>query len=169
MIVNEKGAFDIRQANSGDREYILNSWLLAYENSPEMRNPGIIRDDYFAYTHRLLDELISRASKAGSVYVCHQQDASYSIRGFMCAESFKAFPVVHWISVKKQEKKKGVASALLEQFYKDFDIKPGNLLYTFSSKDLRKHRDLADKARERYSIVYHPWFKYTSQEGGWEV
>lgn len=176
MIVNEKGSFDMRQAVGGDKEYILNSWLLAYKDSPEMNNPGLVSEDYFAYTHRRLDELISRSSKNGSMYVCHDPNAPYIIRGYLCAEATKAFPVVHWLNVKKKEKRKGVASALLEQFYMDFDIQPGNLLYTHSSKDLkgrfkdgRFNRDLADKAIERYHVVYHPWFKETTMPGDWEV
>ena len=175
-IINEKGAFDIRQGVAGDKEYILQSWMYAYENSPEMKMPGLSRDDYFAYTHRLLDELIYRASKAGSLYVCHQPNAPHLIRGYLCAEATVAFPVVHWLNVKKQEKRKGVASALLEQFYLDFEIEPGKLLYTFSSKDLkggfrdgRFQNELAEKAMERYGIIYHPWFKFTSQDMGWEV
>ena len=178
MIINEKGAFDIRQAVGGDKEYILQSWMYAYENSPEMSMPGMSRDDYFAYTHRLLDEIIARCSRAGSCYVCHQPNAPHLIRGYLCAEALDAFPVVYWVNVKKQEKKKGVASALMEQFYRDFEITPGKLVYTFSSKDLRGkwdkkesrfNDDLPRKAKERYGIVYHPWWKYTSQAQGWEV
>lgn len=176
MIINGKGAYDIRMATASDREYILKSWMLAYEQAPEMRMPGLIRDDYFAYTHRLLDELISRSSEKGSMYVCHQPNASYMIRGFLCAEAYTDFPVVHWVHTRKSEKKKGVASALIEQFYKDFEIQPGNLIYTFSSRDLMgkymdgKYNDeFPKRMTKRYNLCYLPWWKFTTATPGWEA
>jgi len=161
--------FDIRQATKADIPYITQSWLYTFEESPEMDLPGLIRDDYFHYQHKIIDQLIPRASKGGSLYVCHVAQQPNMIRGYLCAEAFEAFPVVHWLQVKKKDQKQGVAAALMERFYKDFDIQPGNLLYTHSCKDLRRFPNLARKAKKRYQIVYHPWLKYTTLPEAWEV
>ena len=170
-IINEKGVFDIRPANKADLEYILPSWMRTWLRSPEWNQPGVLRDEYFRHAHLILDELISRASAAGSLYVCHYPGAPHLIRGYLCAEAFQepAIAYIHWVQVKKAEWDKGVASALLEAFKTDFDVQPNqNLLYTFSARSL-KNRELASLASERHNIVYWPAFKYTSQDFGWEA
>lgn len=177
-IINEKGVFDIRQAEQGDLDYILSSWQLTWERGPEMNLPGMIRDKYFYHAHLILNEIISRASKAGSLYVCQVPNQPHLIRGFLCAEVFKEDPdqpdqpeiaYLHWVQVKKKDWDQGVASALFEAFYADFDIQPDqNLLYTFTSRALNR-RELVKKAQERYNLVAWPWFKYTSQDFGWEA
>lgn len=170
-IINEKGVFDIRPAEKGDLDYILSSWMRTWLRSPEWNQPGVLRDEYFRQAHLLLDELISRASQAGSLYVCHATGAPHLIRGYLCAEAFQQpnIAYLHWLQVKKADWQQGVASALLEAFKRDFDVQPNqNLLYTFSSRAM-KNRELAKVACERYNLVYWPNFKYTSQAFGWEA
>lgn len=171
-IINEKGTFDIRQATKADLEYILPAWMRTYEKSPEFSQPGVVRDEYFRHTHLILDELLARSSQAGSLYICCETGAPHIIRGFLCGEVFiKPIPVayLHWVQVKGKEWGKGVASALMEAFITDFGIeKDQNLLYTFSSVAMTLGK-LSRKARERYNLIYWPWFKYTSQEPGWEA
>lgn len=170
-IVNAKGVYDIRPADTGDLDYILSSWMRTWEKSPEMDLPGMLRDEYFRNTHLMLDELVARASKKGSMYVCHATGAPHIIRGFLCAEAYTAPDIayVHWIQVKRPDWNRGVASALLEAFIADFDIQPTqNILYTFGSKALTL-RKLAKTACDRYNLVAWPWFKYTSQPYGWEA
>jgi hypothetical protein len=170
MITDDKGrVFDIRQATKADIPYITQSWLYTYEESPEMDMPGFVRDNYFGYEHKRLDHLIPRASRAGSMYICHVGGAPHLIRGYLCAEAFEAFPVVHWLQVKKKFQREGVATALLTQFYQDFEITPGNLVYTYSCKDLRRFPHLTKKAVDRYNLVYLPQLKYTTMPAHWEV
>ena len=161
-IVNDKGVYDIRPATTGDLDYILSSWMRTWEKSPEMDLPGMLRDEYFREAHLILDELVSRASGNGSLYICHATGAPHIIRGYLCAEATTQPDIayVHWVQVKRAEWGKGVASALMEAFITDFDVQPSqNILYTFSSKALTL-RKLAHKARERYSLVAWPWYKF---------
>jgi len=113
-IVNAKGAFDIRPAEEGDLDYILSSWQLTWERSPEMNSPGMIRDEYFRHAHLILDELISRSSENGALYICHQPGAPHLIRGYLCGEvrSWGGVDVayLHWMQVKKRDWRQGVRS-----------------------------------------------------------
>ena len=161
----------IRQAEKGDLDYILSSWQLTYERSPEMNMPGMIRDEYFRMTHLVLDELISRSSRQGALYVACEQNAPHLIKGYACCEAFTKPDIayVHWVQVKKQFWRQGIMTLLVDQFVKDFGVTPEqNLLYTFSNKAMRIPK-FASYMNERYSTVYWPWFKYTSQEPGWEA
>lgn len=160
----------IRHATTGDLDYILSSWQLTWEESPEMHFPGMIRDEYFRMTHLVLDELISRASNKGSLYIACERQAPHLIKGYLCAEAFTQPDIayVHWCQVKKQYWRQGLMTAMLDKFCKDFGVTDEqNLLYTFGSKHMKKP-GLYRYLNDRYSMVYWPWFKYTSQEPGWE-
>ncbi len=162
-IINEKGVFDIRPAERSDLEYILSTWKLTWEQSPEMDLPGMIRDKYFEQAGKLLEEIVPRASRNGSLYICQMQGAPHIIRGFLCGEvtTEPDIAYLHWVGIKRKEWGKGVGSALMEAFIKDFDIRPEqNILYTFSSKAMQKCPGLAKKVTQRYSLVAFPWMKY---------
>lgn len=167
----------IRQATKPDLEYILSSWQLTYEESPEMNMPGLIRDEYFRHTHLILDELIARASECGSMYICHEPGAPYLIRGYLCGEVVRdphvpqiEIAYVHWVQVKKKDWGNKLFSRMMDQYIKDFDIKPEqNILYTFSSKKFKRDQDFAKHVQQKYRLVYWPWWKYTSQPRGWET
>lgn len=171
-VTTDKGTFCIRQAVKADLEYILPSWMQTYEKSPEFDQPGVVRDEYFRHTHLILDELLARASQAGSLYVCHEEGAPHIIRGYLCAEVFKKpyhVAYLHWVQVKGKQWGQGVASALIDTFKRDFDIQENqNILYTFSSKAMTLGK-LSKLARSRHNLLYWPWFKFTSMEPGWEV
>jgi len=171
-IINEHGAFDIRHAEEGDLDYILSSWQLTWERSPEWNMPGVIRDEYFRHAHLILDELISRSSANGALYVCHHTGSPHLIRGYLCGEVFKDPDIayLHWVQVKKPEWNKGVGQALMQTLVENFriDLEGGqNILYTFSNSAL-KRPSFAQRACREYNLVYWPTFKYTSQAPGWE-
>ncbi len=160
----------IRPAERGDLDYILSSWQLTYEHSPEMKLPGMIRDEYFRMTHLMLDELIARASQKGSLYVACERNAPHLIKGYLCAEAFTQPDIayLHWVQVKKKYWRQGIMTQLLDKFVEDFGVThEQNILYTFSNKAM-KIPSFYQYMNERYSMVYWPWFKITSQEPGWE-
>jgi GNAT superfamily N-acetyltransferase len=137
---------------------------------PEMAMPGLINDDYFGYQHKLIDDIIPRASKFGSAYIMNEPGAKHLYKGWMIAEPYDGLPVVHFIKVKKEHMNQGVATALLGRFYEDFGYTKGqNLVYTHSAKDIRRFRWLQEKMTEEWSAVYLPWFKYTLAKPGWEA
>jgi hypothetical protein len=161
-------SFVIRGGEPNDLDYIIASWLHAFKMSPEMRMPGLIHDDYYHHQHLIVDELIPRASEKESLYVAQAPGSKHLIKGYLVAEAFKNVAFVHWCQVKKEHWNQGIATALLNQFRTDFGIpNDANLLYTHSAQVLL-NKKFAQKACERFNLVYWPWFKHTSQPYGWE-
>jgi hypothetical protein len=159
--------YNIRAAEAGaDLKYITQSWLYSYQQSPEMNQPGLINDDYFGYQHKMIDDIIPRASAAGSAYMCYEDAGKHLFRGYLIAEPYVGLPVVHWMQVKKGSKRQGVATAMLNRFYTDFGyVKGQNLVYTHSSKDLLQGW-ASKRAKKDWSCVYLPWFKTTLAKHG---
>ena len=91
-------------------------------------------------------------------------------RGWLVAEPFDNLPVVHFLKVKKGCKREGVATALMERFFKDFNYVRGehNCVYTHSTKDIKRYPWLQKRVKKEWSGVYLPWFKYTLATPGWE-
>lgn len=160
---------EIRPIEKADLKYVCQSWLYDYRESPEMNMPGLINDDYFGYQHKLMDDLISRASKAGSAYIMNEPGHPHLYRGWLIAQPYENLPVVHFAKVKKGCMNQGVASALMERFYFDFRYTKGqNCVYTHSAKDILRYRWLRESMKD-WSCVYLPWFKYTLADPGWEA
>jgi GNAT superfamily N-acetyltransferase len=160
---------EIRQIEKPDLKYVCQSWLYDYQKSPEMDMPGLISDDYFGYQHKLMDGIISRASKAGTAYIMNEPGHPHLYRGWLVAEPYRGLPVVHFIKVKKGAMKQGVATALMNRFYEDFGYAKGqNCVYTHSAKDIARYTWLQRRIRKDWSGVYLPWFKYTIAENGCE-
>lgn len=167
-------AYDIRPARgrpSKDIDYITNSWLHAHRMSPEWGFPGVIEREYFHYTHKKIDQILPRCSEKGSVYMCHEADYPEAYRGYLVAEAFEDFPpVIHWMQVKKTHKRQGVATALLAQFFKDFDLgNPESLVYTFSAKDMKKKQVIETVKEMGVRLLYLPDLKSTLNEPHWEA
>lgn len=165
---------EIRPAERGDLDYILSSWQLTWERSPEMSWPGIIRDEYFRHAHLMLDEIISRSSAAQALYIACEAGAPHLIKGYLCGEPvyWKGPPQVqinylHWLQVKKKYWNTGVATMLLNRYKRDFLIKEDdNILYTFGTGAAKK--PIYQAAMRRNNMTAWPWFKYTSLAPGWE-
>src|SRR5210317_522533 len=108
---------EIRQIERADLKYVCQSLLYDYQESPEMAMPGLINDDYFGYQHKLIDDIIPRASAAGSAYIMNEPGHKHLYKGWLIAEPYDGLPVVHFIKVKKGSMNQGVARALMERFY----------------------------------------------------
>jgi GNAT superfamily N-acetyltransferase len=162
---------NIRQITFADRKYVLQSWLFDYRESPEMgMMPNLSSDDYFGYQHKLIEDILPRAAKAGSAYLCCEPGKDHLFRGWLVAEPYQDLPVVHYMKVKKGAQQQGVATALLERFFEDFNYAKGlcNVAYTHSAKDIARNKNLQRWVKD-WSGVYVPWLKYTLAEPGWEA
>jgi len=156
---------DIRPVTFADRKYILQSWLYDYQESPAMRFPGLIRDDYFGYEHDKIAKLLEWSTKAGSAYLACEPGKPHLFRGYLIAQPFENLPVVHFLKVKKGSQRQGVSKELMTRFYSDFGYTKGqNVVYTYGTKDMRKPW-LADKMKE-WSAVFLPWLLDELQSGG---
>jgi len=171
---DEEKVYDIRQAMGKpykDLDYIAHSWLNAYKNSPEMSLPGLTDRDYYHFQHSILNQVIPAASVAGSCYMCHTPDDLFTYRGYLVAEAFEDFPpIIHWLQVKKEHKRQGVATALLRQFITDFDLQDEPaFIYTHSSTDMKRKYAIREQFREAgIRLLYIPWFKTPMNRPGWK-
>ena len=170
----------IRPMEKRDLDYVIDSWLRTYKESPAMRQPGLVHKDYYRLTHLQLNELIARASAKESAWVMYdpQMDPKREILGYLVAEWFPqhSTAVIHWCQVKKMLWNKGVASGLIDFWQAYHKIpKDNNILYTFASQQLRPRHPSDEKhgfgqyAKEKYNLVYYPWFAFTSMPPGWEA
>jgi GNAT superfamily N-acetyltransferase len=159
---------NIRPITAADRKYVIQSYLYDYKESPAMTFPGLINDDYFGYQHKLIEDFLPRASRAGSAYIMCEPGQDHLYRGWLIAEPYENLPVVHFLKVKKGAQGQGVATALMEKFYSDFGYAKGiNCVYTHGTKDMKK-RWLADKMTQEWRCVFLPYFATTLADPGWE-
>jgi len=99
----------IREFNEPDKNFVLNSWLKSYRDSPWAFH--LDNDTYF-YGHQLL---IGKLAETSKLYVACSVDDPNEIWGWLCAE--KGPPgtvVIHYVNVKQRFRKFGVAKALLQ-------------------------------------------------------
>lgn len=156
--------FDIRPVVYADRKYILQSWLLDYQDSPAMDFPGVINDDYFGYEHDNVAQLLTWAMRAGSAYMATEPGRPHLFKGYLIAQPFENLPVVHFLKVKKNSLQSGVATGLVGRFFEDFNYQKGqNLVYTYGTKDMRKK--WLREVMEDWSCVYLPWLPEELRRG----
>lgn len=160
----------------GDRKYVLQSYLYEMENAPNFTTkqgrsaPGMARDDFFHFQHKLIEDFLPRAVKAGSAYMLCEEGSNHLFRGYLIAEPFTNLPVVHFLKVKKGAQRQGAATALLERFYADFEYsrERHNCVYTHLTSDIFRKQWCQDFVKS-WNGLYHPWLPYISAESGWDA
>ena len=158
-----------------DRKYIIQSYLYDMEESPMFMTkqghpmPGLIRDDYFGYQHKLIEDFLPRSVKKAAAYMCCEDGANHLYKGYLIAEPYENLPVVHFLKVKKGAQQQGVATALMERFFQDFGYERGvnNVVYTMPTKDIHRKAWLQDWIK-RNRGVYLPWFVFLAAEPEWD-
>jgi hypothetical protein len=147
---------EIRPVTFADRKYIIQSWLYDYQESPAMKFPGIINDDYFGYEHDKIAKILTASTQAGAAYLAHEPGKPHLFRGYLIAQPFENLPVVHFLKVKQGSKQQGVATELLHRFYSDFSYEKGqNVVYTYGTKDMRK--PWLQRSMKGWSAIFLPW------------
>lgn len=127
----------LRQATPSDLNFIYNSWLKSYRNSPWAANvPSAV---YFKIHHDLIEALIQRSS---CVVACDSEDPD-QILGFAIVEQRRDLKIAHYVYVKQPYRRIGVATTLLGVFG-DID---------FSSHFTRS----ADKLARNVGAVFNPY------------
>jgi GNAT superfamily N-acetyltransferase len=166
---------NIRPMTEGDRKYVLQSYLYDMKESPVFSTkqgepyPGLINDDYFGYQHKLFVDMILRSAKKGAAYMCCEPGQNHLFRGFLIAEAYENMPIVHFVKVKKGAQNQGVATALLEKFYKDFGFsrEEHNMFYTQPSKDLHR-KPWVQKWVRSWNGVYFYWYPFLAADPDWD-
>ena len=116
--MSETPLFLLRAGHAGDHPFVVDSWVKSYQSYALSRdcehcnNAGrIYRGNRFLRGHkRLIRDILARSGTALLV-ACHPDDPE-PILGWACSEN----GVLHYVFVKKDVRRVGVASALLAPF-----------------------------------------------------
>jgi GNAT superfamily N-acetyltransferase len=104
-----KDLIEIRQGNSSDANFILNSWLKSYRESEF--GSDIPKHTYFVGHH----ELVTKAIQRSQVFCAVSKEDSSQIYGWICLEPGKEskVPSLHYCYVKHPYRGWGIARSLL--------------------------------------------------------
>lgn len=122
---SKKMGYQIRPAKSTDINRIYSDWLRSYrQNSTSMKE---LPEKVFFDEHR---RVINGILKTGTVLVLADCADDYVVAGFICFES----DVLHYIYVKKDFRKLGLASELMEaaNFKRGRELLTSHSVYSFA-------------------------------------
>lgn len=131
-----------RDVAEGDVPFIFSSWLQSYRDSEEVRNIG--NDAYFGGHHKVIAELAQRPE--AKCFVACASDFPAQIFGWAYGES-GAETVLHYVYVKQQYRRMGIARGLLQKIHQQRD---GGILCTH-----RTH--IFDLMKKKYSLRLDPY------------
>lgn len=96
---------NIRELDPDDRGYVISSWREGHKQAPKMcRVPW----SYYKYSH---GALIKQAFDGAEVLGAYVEDV---LIGYVVFTRGKRVHTLHWLYVKKDARKNGIATALLE-------------------------------------------------------
>lgn len=112
------GVVKVRAGQPGDRSYILRTWISSYTHSPLARALG---NSYFKSYAPVVERQLARSV----VRVACMADEPGAIVGFAVVEP--ELSTVHYVAVRSNWRKRGVASLLLSK-----EIQRQDVVYTHS-------------------------------------
>lgn len=130
--------------------YVMNSWAKAswshLQSELFLAKRGEV-PPYYVY-QRLFVEAQKRLVDKGFVNIACDDEEPSTILGYLVGDKADKIPVLHYVQVKRDLMRKGIASTLLEHsgFSKD-----STAIYTFTSP-------IQGKVKTPVSWVYVPWY-----------
>lgn len=131
----------LRFATPEDVDFIFNSWLKSYRNSPHAT--CISNPIYFSEQHRLIEALLKRSN----VVVATPEDDPLSILGWICAGRVDGIFALHYVYVKHVFRGLGIADMLIAAVGHKQD-EAG--IYTHLTSPMAH-------MREKYNLLFHPF------------
>lgn len=142
----------VRRASKPDLRFITSSWLKSNRDAPMVQ--GIPNTVYYHYHHKILEELIPRSLV---LVACDPEDTGY-IYGWACAEVVDTALVVHYVYVRYDWRRKGVAKAMMDVLM-DAESPPA-VIHTHRTHTARKI--LRNK-----TWIYNPYMLFTRLPEYW--
>lgn len=134
-------AIVMRLAQPSDNNFIMNSYLRSYRNSPE--NEDILNDFYFAGQTRILDKI----RKTSNIIIACDEDTPDLIYGYAIADK-GPIPTIHYVYVRYSARKLGIAKRMLKSCFPEF----GDKLVTVTHKPRQ-----FDNLRTKFKLIYDPF------------
>lgn len=111
----------------GESAFVAGTWLRSYLSSPWARR--LDPDDYWHNHARIVNELISDCRVVVAEHVHHEG----LLLGFAVGERDKIGPVMHFVAVKNDYRRNGIANALVDTLLLELKARDGERVrYTHS-------------------------------------
>jgi GNAT superfamily N-acetyltransferase len=103
-------ATDADLTKTTERNFVIRSWIRAARMTSEgMR---MSRERWFSSQHDIISDILDRGA---TVLVARDEEEPAFLHGFLVAERIGGDVVVHWVFVKSDSRKYGVAQALFDE------------------------------------------------------
>lgn len=125
----------------GEREFLAKSWVESFSSSDLAklvtfqgicpsgeRAPWKPSDEYWAEWNRMVNALLEEER----VDIAVDKDYPLTIAGFCCWELVDAGPRIHYLYVRQQNRRRGIARALVNQ------LPSGPVTFTHRSRSVHK-------------------------------
>jgi hypothetical protein len=116
----------LHEGRDGDLRLIFNSWIKSYQQSPW--RPPIAEREYCAFQHHVITSVLRRSK----VLVACSEDSDTTVGGYIVTEAAGPPLVVHFIFVKHDIRKEGLA-----RFMADGVVgpkRPERVIYTHQTR-----------------------------------
>jgi len=144
-----------RLMRESDKNFIINSWLQSYRNSPT--TVSVSNGVYYTFQSRIIETILDYSTPIMAV----DTEDDNIILGYICAQICAMEKmIVDWVYVKHNFKNFGLASALIGEMQEAYPVKV--IEYTHQPKVTSKH--FLDKLSQNYTVFYNP-FKATRHLG----
>lgn len=132
----------IRPPTDQDIPFIFNSWLKSFRETGFLCNP-VSNTIYFDSHHKLIQKILKRAT----VFIACDERYPDQIFGYIVAEKIDGVFVLHYVYVKHNFRKSGIAKTLLNAF--DHDATIGSCCTHLTR--------VAERLILKYNVIYHPY------------
>jgi ribosomal protein S18 acetylase RimI-like enzyme len=143
----------LRPPQKNDINFIFNSWLKSFIDSPD--NP-IKGNAYYSYQHLLINSILSRAEVS---ILCNPDDLE-QIFGFIVYEMINNIVVVHWLHVKYSFRQLGFARYIITAILNLAESRG-----IFNPVITITHRGLSYKhLKDKFKHIYNPKLAFKFEE-----
>ena len=133
---------DVRAATHDDDSFIFNSWLKSYRNSEFAKD--MVNDVYFSNHKAIIQKLLESDSTVCTLLV--NPDDYMHYYGYVCYTLLPSSKILHYVYVKYNYRKFGLAKRLLNAVL--VDDKPN--IITHIPRNF-------NKLHEKYNLIYNPY------------
>ena len=142
-----------RTGEESETGFIFSSWMRgAREWGPDKNTPT---ETYNWYQHKIIESLMEMPGAVWTV-ATHKDDPT-TYFGFCCGQVFASGPVLHWIHVKKNLQRYGIASAMLHKLRDQCVSTTRDAPLTTTATTLHWQRTPLS-----HYAIYNPWCLYTA-------
>lgn len=135
----------LRPANEEDISFIFNSWLRSFRTSFFARS--VVNSIYFTEQHKVIENCL----KTSECIVACNPDYPSQVYGWICAEKIDGIFCLHYLYVKHDFRKLGIARIL----FNAFEHGEGAGIFTHYTKS-------CERLSIKLNLIYHPYILFST-------